>query len=99
MGWWQCAWHRPKRLQQAEEQIQEHATNMAKLPGQFAEINEIADDKSQGPNGVTNWIEHEGPAKATEEAIDWIRKADPNKTISALARQPARARDHPVGYE
>jgi GH35 family endo-1,4-beta-xylanase len=71
----------PADWQAAEPRIKEHAMEIAKLPGQFTEINETADYNAQAANGVTNWIRHEGSAKATEEAIDWIRQADPNKTI------------------
>ncbi len=71
----------PTDWQKAEPEIKAHAMEIAKLPGKFVEINEVADNDSKGANGVTNWIRHEGTANATEEAIDWIRKADPNKTI------------------
>ena len=61
--------------------IKAHTQAIARLPGQFTEINETADANNAPSNGVTEYINQVGAAKATEQAIDWIRAADPHKTI------------------
>jgi GH35 family endo-1,4-beta-xylanase len=63
------------------EKIKQHVQDIARLPGQFTEVNETADVNSAPDNAVTRWIKNEGPARATEEAIAWAKQADPTKTI------------------
>ena len=61
--------------------IKAHAQEIARLPGQFTEINETADVNSAPDNAVTQWIKKEGPARATEKAIEWAKQADPEKKV------------------
>jgi GH35 family endo-1,4-beta-xylanase len=63
------------------EMIKAHVQEIARLPGQFTEVNETADVNSAPDNAVTRWIKEEGPARATEKAIEWAKQADPGKTV------------------
>ncbi len=63
------------------EMIKAHVQDIARMPGQFTEINETADVNSAPDNDVTRWIKKETPARATEQAIEWAKQADPGKTV------------------
>ena len=81
-GWPKWGPMDPDVTREAEKaRVTEIVSQFKGLIDRWDVVNEANNPPKDGPNGVGNWTNRDGPAKVVGEALDWAREANPDAVL------------------